>query len=99
MTCRPAWPGHRDPRRPGWPIRPHWAAASPPGAPGRGPVFVPFLPVVLLWVVLAGAIHASGVVVPAIILLFVCLRLARRHDHGGDHRPGDSPPRTGGGPA
>jgi hypothetical protein len=71
----------------------------PAGRPLRGPVFVPFLPVVLLWVVLAGAIHASGVVVPAIILLFVCLRLARRHDHGSDHRPGGSPPRAGGGPA
>ena len=91
--------GTRDPRAAGLADPAALGSREPAGRPGRGPVFVPFLPVVLLWVVLAGAIHASGVVVPAIILLFVCLRVARRHDQGGDHRPGGSPPRTGGGPA
>jgi hypothetical protein len=69
--------------------------------PERGPVLLPFLPVVVFWFVVAGAARGgSGLVVPAIILLFVWLRLALRHHHGGrDQRPGGSPPRPGDGPA
>jgi hypothetical protein len=96
------------------PARPAAALAGPlPGSgpgqrvrqPDNGSVFVPFLPVVLFWIILAGAIHISGLVMPAIILLFLWLRLARRHYHGAPRpggpppRPGGSPPRPGGGPA
>jgi Domain of unknown function (DUF1707) len=68
--------------------------------PYRGPGFVPFLPLVLFWVLLAGAARGgSGIVVPAVIMFFIWLRLAWRHHHGRDHRPGGSPPRPGGGQA
>jgi Domain of unknown function (DUF1707) len=77
-------------------------AAVGPGQvkrPDRAPVLIPFLPVIIFWVVVAGAAHGgSALVVPAVILLFVWLRLALRHHHGRDHRPGGSPPRPGGGP-
>jgi len=68
--------------------------------PDRGPGFIPLLPIVLFWLVLAGTARGgSGIVVPAVIMLFVWLRLAMRHYHGGDHRPGGPPPRPGGGHA
>jgi hypothetical protein len=88
-------------------IQPRHAVAGL-GAPGpgqirrpdRGPVFIPFLPFVIFWFVVAGAARGgSGLVVPALILIFVWLRLAVRHHHGRDHPPGGSPPRPGGGPA
>jgi hypothetical protein len=65
----------------------------------RGPAFLPFLPVVVFWFVVAGAAQGGGgLVIPAIILLFVWLRLAVRHHHGRDNRPGGYPPRPGGYP-
>jgi hypothetical protein len=86
-------------------LQPRHTVAGVPG-PGqvrrleRGPVFIPFLPFVIFWFMVAGAARGgSGLVVPALILLFVWLRLAVRHHHGRDHRPGGSPPRPGGGPA
>jgi uncharacterized protein DUF1707 len=67
-----------------------------PGAPRRGPVFVPFLPIALFWLVLAGAMHATGLVVPVIVLLLVCLRLAglrcRRGNGPGGPGPGTGDP-------
>jgi hypothetical protein len=83
------------------------AAGPPAGAgsgdlrqPGRGPVLIPFLPLAMFWLIVAGAARGgSALVVPAVILLFVWLRLAMRHHHSRDHRPGGSPPRPGGGPA
>ncbi len=68
-----------------------------PGPHRHGPVFVPFLPIALFWLVLAGAMHATGLVVPMIILLLVCLRLAGMRSRRGPGPggpgpgPGDSP--------
>lgn len=76
---------------------------EPPGAgPGpyrRGPVFVPFLPIALFWLVLAGAMHATGLVVPMIILLLVCLRLAGMHCRRGPGSGPGGPGRGSGGSA
>ena len=67
--------------------------------PDRGPVFFPFLPVVIFWFVVAGAARGgAGLVVPAVIILFIWLRMALR-DRDRNHRPDGSPPRPGGGPA
>lgn len=73
-------------------------AGEPPGAgPRRGPVFVPFLPIALFWLVLAGAMHATGLVVPVIVLLLVCLRLAGLRCRRGNG-PGGPGPGAGGPP-
>lgn len=89
--------GGTSPRRPAGVVGP--LTSGQVSRPGQGPVLFPFLPVVIFWFVVAGAANGSGLVLPAIILLFVWLRLALRHHHGRDHRPGGSSPRPGGGPA
>lgn len=67
--------------------------------PDRGPVFFPFLPVVIFWFVVAGAARGgAGLVVPVVLILFIWLRMALRH-RDRNHRPDGSPPRAGGGPA
>jgi Domain of unknown function (DUF1707) len=66
-----------------------------PGPHRRGPVFVPFLPIALFWLVLAGAMHTTGLVVPVIILLLVSLRLAGMRNRRG---PGPGPGPGGHGP-
>ena len=82
-------------------------AAGTPGRPGmqepsdrsalppRGPVFVPFLPIALLWLVLAGSLHATGLVIPLVIFFLVGLRLAGLRGRRGPG-PGGSGPGTGG---
>jgi Domain of unknown function (DUF1707) len=82
------------------------AAAGTPWRPGvgepqarpvpRGPIFVPFLPIALFWLVLAGAVHATGLVIPVVIFLLVGLRLAGLRSR---RRPGPGGPGPGtGGP-
>jgi hypothetical protein len=66
-----------------------------PTLPPRGPVFVPFLPIALFWLVLAGAVHATGLVIPVVIFLLVGLRLAGLRGRRGPG-PGGSGPGTGG---
>lgn len=87
----------------GLPVRRPAAALTPAGSavrPSRGPAFIPLVPFVLFWFVLAGAARGGGgLVVPAVILLFVWLRLGMRHLHSRNQPPSGSPPRTGGGPA
>ncbi len=70
-----------------------------PQRPTHGPGFMPFLPIAIFWLILAGAIHATGLVVAVIVLLFVWVRLSGRRYRGSGHRPGGSPPRAGGGSA
>jgi hypothetical protein len=65
-----------------------------PVAP-RGPIFVPFLPIALFWLVLAGAVHATGLVIPVVIFLLVGLRLAGLRSRRGPG-PGGPGPGTGG---
>src|SRR5207248_729941 len=67
-----------------------------PSAPSRGPIFIPFLPIALFWLVVAGAAHATGLVVPVVIFLLGCLLLAGC-DHpdlarGADRREGQGEP-------
>ena len=87
--------------------RPRATAGALTGQPGagpgphrRGPVFVPFLPIALFWLVLAGAMHTTGLVVPVIILLLVSVRLAgmrsRRRPGPGPRGPGPGGPGTPG---
>jgi hypothetical protein len=68
--------GGTSPRRPAGVVGP--LTSGQVSRPGQGPVLFPFLPVVIFWFVVAGAANGSGLVLPAIILLFVWLRLARR---------------------
>ena len=68
-----------------------------PSAPSRGPIFIPFLPIALFWLVVAGAAHATGLVVPVVIFLLVCLRLAGLRGRRG-RGPGGPGPGTGGTP-
>lgn len=87
------------------PLAPDRAAVqSPPGTPpppaGR-PGFFPVLPFVILFVVLAGSVHAAALaVLPAIVILMVCLRVSSRHRPGRGQRPGGGfPPGPGSGRA
>jgi hypothetical protein len=66
-----------------------------PVPPPRGPVFIPFLPIALFWLVVAGAVHATGLVVPVVVFLLVCLRLAGLRGRRG-HGPGGTGPGPGG---
>jgi DUF1707 SHOCT-like domain len=66
-----------------------------PALAPRGPVFVPFLPIALLWLVLAGSLHATGLVIPLVIFFLVGLRLAGLRGRRGPG-PGGSGPGTGG---
>jgi hypothetical protein len=66
-----------------------------PALPPRGPIFVPFLPIALFWLVLAGAVHVTGLVIPVVIFLLVGLRLAGLRGRRGPG-PGGSGPGTGG---
>ena len=70
-------------------------SADRPALPPRGPVFVPFLPIALFWLVLAGAVHATGLVIPVVIFLLVGLRLAALRSRRGPG-PGGSGPGAGG---
>jgi Domain of unknown function (DUF1707) len=79
----------------GTPWRPGMREPARPALPPRGPVFVPFLPIALFWLVLAGAVHATGLVIPVVIFLLVGLRLAGLRGRRG-HGPGGSGPGTGG---
>jgi hypothetical protein len=78
----------------GTPWRPGMREPDRPAVP-RGPVFVPFLPIALFWLVLAGAVHATGLVIPVVIFLLVGLRLAGLRGRRGPG-PGGSGPGTGG---
>ncbi len=72
---------------------------APPPLPAGRPGFFPVLPFVILFIVLAGSLHAAAfAVLPAIVILMVCLRAGRR---GRGHRPppGGFPPGPGNGPA
>jgi len=66
-------------------------SADRPALPPRGPVFVPFLPIALFWLVLAGAVHATGLVIPVVIFLLVGLRLAGLRGRRGPGGPGPGP--------
>lgn len=75
----------------------------PPGPlrPARPPLVFPVLPLVILFLVLAGAAHTAVLIIPAVVILAVCLRMGRRGHHHG-HRPGGGYPtdhghRPGGG--
>lgn len=71
---------------------------APPPLPGGRPGFFPVLPFVILFIVLAGSAHAAVLaLLPAIVILMVCLRLAGRHSRGRGHRPGGFPPGPGSG--
>jgi hypothetical protein len=68
-----------------------------PALPPRGPIFVPFLPIALFWLVRAGAVHATGLVIPVVIFLLVGLRLAGLRGRRGPGARGSGPgPGTGG---
>lgn len=74
-----------------------------PGRPvtqPRGPVFIPFLPIALFWLVVAGAVHATGLVVPVVVFLLIGLRLAgvRGRRGPGPGGPGPGGPGPGGPP-
>lgn len=72
----------------------------PPPVPAGRPVFFPVLPFVILFIVLAGSVHAAAfAVLPAIVVLMVWLRASGRR--GGGHRPppGGYPPGPGSGRA
>jgi hypothetical protein len=70
---------------------------APPPAPAGRPGFFPVLPFVILFIVLAGSVHAAALaVLPAIVILMVWLRVSGRHHH--DHRP-PGPPGPGSGRA
>ena len=79
----------------GTPWRPGMHEPDRPALPPRGPVFVPFLPIALLWLVLAGAVHATGLVIPVVVFLLVGLRLAGLRGRRGPG-PGGPGPGTGG---
>jgi hypothetical protein len=71
-----------------------------PPVPAGRPGFFPVLPFVILFIVLAGSVHAAALaVLPAIVIFMVCLRASGRR--GGGHRPppGGYPPGPGGGRA
>ena len=85
----------RPPVAAGAPWRPGMPEQDRPALPPRGPVFVPFLPIALFWLVLAGAVHATGLVIPVVIFLLVGLRLAGLRGRRGPG-PGGSGPGTGG---
>lgn len=96
-------------RRPGGtvapPARDRGAAQPSPGPalpplPAGRPGFFPVLPFVILFIVLAGSVHAAALaVLPAIVVLMVCLRMSGRHPRGRGHRPGGYPPGPGSGRA
>jgi hypothetical protein len=96
-------------RRPGGtvgpPARDRAAVQPPPGAPppplpaGR-PGFFPVLPFVILFIVLAGSAHVAALaVLPAIVILMVCLRASGRRGRGHRPPPGGFPPGPGSGQA
>jgi DUF1707 SHOCT-like domain len=85
----------RPPATAGTPWQPGMHEPDRPALPPRGPVFVPFLPIALLWLVLAGAMHATGLVIPVVVFLLVGLRLAGLRGRRGPG-PGGSGPGTGG---
>lgn len=75
-------------------------AGTAPLRPARAPSMFPVLPLVILFLVLAGAGHTSALIIPAIVILAVCMRMGRCGRRGGQ-RPGGGghPAGPGGGPA
>lgn len=71
--------------RPAPGVRPMPAHGQLPAA-GR-PGFFPVLPLVLLFIILAGSPHAALALAPALVILLVWLRLTGRRWHNGG-RPG-----------
>jgi Domain of unknown function (DUF1707) len=70
-----------------------------PPPPARRTVLFPFVPLAIVFLVLAVSVHAAGLLVPVCILAFVGLRLGGRRGRNGGHRPGGGvPPNTGSGP-
>jgi hypothetical protein len=67
--------------------------------PMRGPVFIPFLPIALFWLVLAASIHATSILLLSVlVILFICLRLTSRRAYRRVQRQSGPPPRPGSGP-
>jgi hypothetical protein len=65
---------------------------------GRRPVFIPILPLALVWLAIATAARAPEAVLPAVLVLLVYLRIIGRFWHGsrrgpgGRHGPRSGPP-------
>jgi hypothetical protein len=74
--------------------------ADAPIMPGRRPVFIPFLPVAILFLIVATSAHAFVLLVPGLILLLVWRGARRRNGRGprGGYRPPSSQPGAGGVP-
>jgi hypothetical protein len=70
---------------------------------GRRPVFMPLLPLALVWLAIATAARAPEALIPAVLVLLVYLRIVGRFWHGrGRDGPGGgsgTPPGPPGGPS
>jgi hypothetical protein len=91
----PASTGSADPV-PAWTSDPE--GHELPSLPGRRPVMIPFIPIVVL-VVLALSLHSLGLLIPILIVGFIFFRGSARRSRGGGQRPGEGmPPSPGDGP-
>lgn len=70
----------------------------PPPVPAGRPGFFPVLPFVILFIVLAGSLHAAALaILPAIVVVMVWLRASERRGRGHRPPPGGYPPGPGSG--